>query len=165
MAEPVEMQVVVAHQEAVVAVVQQQSSQSMTTLLSLQAVAVVAAAEVDLAHNHGAAHTLQMEAILPVQMVYTVVIAAIPMVVVPAAVVAAGTAVRQEQSIDQVAAANVVHSLVLLVEISSATQRHQQAMGMSPPMAPAKAPTILFTQQQHHAQLTNRPQISTQLSR
>jgi hypothetical protein len=165
MVELAETQVVVVIREAVVAAAPQQSSQSMTTLRLSQVAAVVAVVEADLALNHGTAPTLPTAPTLSVQMGYTVVIAVIPMVVVLAVAVAVGMAVLQEQSIDQVAPVNVAHSLVQLAEISSAIQRHQLAMDMSLPMAPAKAPTILFTLQQHHAQPINRHQISTQLSR
>jgi hypothetical protein len=164
MVEPVETQVVVEHQAAAAAAVRQQSLQSMTMWLSLQVVAAAAAVEADLAHNLGTAHTLQMEVTLSVQMVYTAVVAAIPMVVVLAAAVAVGMAAQQVLSIDQVVPVNVAHSLVRLVEISS-VQQLQRAMDMSLPMAPVKAPTISFIQQQHHAQLINRHLISTQLSR
>jgi hypothetical protein len=92
--------------------------------------AVVAQVEADLAHNHGTAHTLPMEVTLPVQMVYTVVIAEIQMVVVPAAAVVVGMAAPQAQSIDQAAPANVVHSQDLPEEIFSEIQRLQLAMDM-----------------------------------
>jgi hypothetical protein len=123
--------------------------------------AVVAQVEVDLARNHGTAHTLPMEVTLSVQMVCTVVIAEIQMAVVLAAVAVVGMAALQAQSIDQVAPANVAHSQDRLEEIFSEIQRLQLAMDMSLPMAQVKARTISFIQQRHHVQLISRALIST----